>query len=148
MPSFTYTLKIPGELAIPEAAVTIRISLGAVAPWMLRGEHHRVGLALPARAGGERITVRNRRPGDRLRPLGSPGSRKLKEVLIDHGIPRRQRDRLPLICWAEEIAWVPGITIDHRFRLTGEATAWVIELLSPPRTSGRDSTPGMCGSEV
>jgi tRNA(Ile)-lysidine synthase len=75
-----------------------------------------------------RLTVRNRRPGDRLRPLGSPGSRKLKAVLIDRGVPAERRDRLPLLCWTGEIAWVPGVTIGHRFRVTGESRAWLAEL--------------------
>jgi tRNA(Ile)-lysidine synthase len=66
--------------------------------------------------------------GDRLRPLGSPGSRKLKDVLIDRGVPAWLRDRLPLLCWDGEIAWVPGITIDHRYRLRGdEAVVFVAE---------------------
>lgn len=98
---------------------------------MLRGEPFRAGLALPSRAP-DRVSVRNRRPGDRLRPLGSPGSRKLKEVLIDRGVPRWQRDRLPLLCWAGEIAWVPGIAIDHRFRLTGQAPACLAEIVGGP----------------
>ena len=110
--------------------MTIKVSRQPVAAWMLRGAPLRAGLALPLPDSGRpgRVTVRNRRPGDRLRPLGAPGSRKLKDVLIDRGVPRRQRDRLPLLCWAGEIAWVPGITIDHRFRLTGEPTACLVEI--------------------
>jgi tRNA(Ile)-lysidine synthase len=135
---FTYTLEVPGELAIPELAVTIRVSRQPVAAWMLRGAPLRAGLALPLPDSGRpvRVTVRNRRPGDRLRPLGGPGSRKLKDVLIDRGVPRWQRDRLPLLCWAGEIAWVPGITIDHRFRLTGEPTACLVEITEISEASG------------
>lgn len=149
-PPFTYTLEVPGELAIPEIGVTIRVSQAPVAAWMLRGEPRRAGLCLPGSFGrtgaagtvdaagrGGLLTVRNRRPGDRLRPLGSPGSRKLKDVLIDRGVPRRQRDLLPLLCWAGEIAWVPGVAIDHRFRLTGHATACLAEILGAVRGSSR-----------
>lgn len=137
IPPFTYTLEVPGELAIPELAVTIRVSRQPVEAWMLRGAPLRAGLALPLPDSGRpgRMTVRNRRPGDRLRPLGAPGSRKLKDVLIDRGVPRWQRDRLPLLCWAGEIAWVPGITIDHRFRLTGEPTACLVEISEITETS-------------
>jgi tRNA(Ile)-lysidine synthase len=84
-------------------------------------------LALPLEPG-DRITVRNRRPGDRLHPLGAGGSRRLKEVLIDRRVPRGERDRLPLLCVDGRIAWVPGVTIDYRFRLAGETTAWVAEV--------------------
>jgi tRNA(Ile)-lysidine synthase len=140
---FTYTLEVPGELAIPELAVTIRVSRRPVEAWMLRGAPLRAGLALPLPDSGRpgRVTVRSRRPGDRLWPLGAPGSRKLKDVLIDRGVPRRQRDRLPLLCWAGEIAWVPGITIDHRFRLTGEPTACLVEITEISEISARSATP-------
>src|SRR5436305_652601 len=86
-------------------------------------------LALPL-VPGDRVTVRNRRPGDRLRPLGARGSRRLKEVLVDRRVPRPLRDRIPLLCVGERIAWVPGVTIDHGFRLRGETTAWVAEILT------------------
>jgi tRNA(Ile)-lysidine synthase len=36
--------------------------------------------------------VRNRRPGDRLSPLGMKGSKKLKDVFIDKKISRNIRD--------------------------------------------------------
>ncbi len=126
-PSFTYTLEVPGELEIPEVALRIRLTRQPVEPWMLAGSRLRAGLALPV-AEGDRVTVRSRRPGDRVRPLGAGGSRKLKDVLIDRRVPRRERDRLPLLCVGGHIAWVPGVTIDQRFRLTGEPTAWVAEV--------------------
>jgi tRNA(Ile)-lysidine synthase len=124
---FTYTLEIPGELDIPEIAARVRLTREPVEPWMKRGEPRRAGLALPLEPG-DRVTVRNRRPGDRLHPLGAGGSRRLKEILIDRRVPRGERDRLPLLCVDGRIAWVPGITIDHRFRLAGETTAWVAEV--------------------
>jgi tRNA(Ile)-lysidine synthase len=128
-PGFTYTLEIPGELEIPEAALRIRLTRQPVEPWMLAGSRLRAGLALPV-AEGKRVTIRSRRPGDRVRPLGAAGSRKLKDVLIDRRVPERERDRLPLLCVGGYIAWVPGVTIDQRFRLTGERTAWVVEVMT------------------
>jgi tRNA(Ile)-lysidine synthase len=127
-PDFTYTLEIPGALDIPELAVRVEVSRRPVAEWMFRGSPCRAGLALPL-AEGDRVTVRSRRPGDRLHPLGARGSRRLKCVLVDRRVPRQQRERLPLLCVGERIAWVPGVTIDERFRLrAGETTAWVAEV--------------------
>ena len=124
---FTYTLEVPGVLEIPELGVRVGLHHRPVEPWMFQGSPHRAGLALPLRPG-DRVTVRNRRPGDRLHPLGAAGSRRLKEVLIDRRVPKDLRDRIPLLCLGERIAWVPGITIDQRFRITGEAAAWVAEV--------------------
>ncbi len=125
---FSYTLGIPGEVEIPEIAVRVGLSRRPVEPWMLSGSPRCAALALPL-AEGDSVTVRNRRPGDRIHPLGAGGSRKLKELLIDRRVPRRDRDRLPLICVGERIAWVPGVTIDHRFRIAGEKTAWLAEVM-------------------
>jgi tRNA(Ile)-lysidine synthase len=124
---FSYTLGIPGEVEIPEIAVRVGLSRRSVEPWMLSGSPRCAALALPL-AEGDRVTVRNRRPGDRIHPLGAGGSRKLKELLIDRRVPRRERDRLPLICVGERIAWVPGVTIDQRYRIAGETTAWIAEI--------------------
>ncbi|HEY2295655.1 MAG TPA: tRNA lysidine(34) synthetase TilS [Thermoanaerobaculia bacterium] len=127
VPDFTYTLEIPGSVEIPEIVVRVRVSRRAVEPWMLQGSPHRAGLALPLMEG-DLVTIRNRRPGDRIHPLGARGSRRLKEVLIDRRVPRHVRERLPLLCVGERIAWAPGVTIDQRFRLDGHATAWVAEV--------------------
>jgi tRNA(Ile)-lysidine synthase len=129
VPDFTYTLEVPGELDVPEVSVRMRLCRRAVEPWMFRGSPYRAGLALPL-AEGDRVTIRNRRPGDRIHPLGADGSRRLKEVLIDRRVPRPARERLPLLCVGERIAWVPGIAIEQRFRLAGHATAWVAEVVT------------------
>jgi tRNA(Ile)-lysidine synthase len=125
---FSYTLGIPGEVEIPEIAVRVGLSRRPVEPWMLSGSSRCAALALPL-ADGDHVTVRNRRPGDRIHPLGAGGSRKLKELLIDRRVPRRDRDRLPLICVGERIAWVPGVTIDQRYRISGEPTSWFAEII-------------------
>lgn len=128
VPDFTYTLEIPGSLDIPELAVRVQVSRRPVEPWMFEGSLRRAGLALPLEEG-ESVMVRNRRPGDRLHPLGAGGSRRLKCVLVDRRVPRHHRDRLPLLCVGGRIAWVPGVTIDERFRLrAGDTTAWVAEV--------------------
>ncbi len=127
VPDFTYTLEIPGSLEIPEIAVRVRLSRRAVEPWMFQGSPDRAGLALPLMEG-DLVTIRNRRPGDRIHPLGARGSRRLKEVLIDRRVPWHVRERLPLLCVGERIAWAPGVTIDQRYRLDGHATAWVAEV--------------------
>ncbi len=127
---FAYTVDVPGGVEIREAGTTFCLSRQPVAAWMRRGSLQRAALDLPLAPGGE-VTVRNRRPGDRLQPFGCPHRRRLKDVLIDHKVPRERRDRLPLLCVAGQVAWVPGVTIHHPFRLREGATvAWVAELLA------------------
>jgi tRNA(Ile)-lysidine synthase len=94
VPAFAYTLQVPGEIEIPEIGVRIGLRQGAVERWMFRGSRHRAGLALHL-GPDEEVTVRNRRPGDRIRPLGCAFSRRLKNVLIDCKVPRRDRMDCP-----------------------------------------------------
>ena len=54
------------------------------------------------------LTVRNRRPGDRIRPLGLAGRTTIKRLLIARRVPRLLRGTYPLLVCGEEIVWVPG----------------------------------------
>jgi tRNA(Ile)-lysidine synthase len=54
------------------------------------------------------LTVRSRRPGDRIRLSG--GTRKVKKVLLEDRIPPSERHRVPLVVDAEgEVLWIPGV---------------------------------------
>jgi len=60
------------------------------------------------------LSVRSRRPGDRLRPLGLGGEKKLQDVLTDARVPVGERDNVPVICAEWGIVWVAGHCIDER----------------------------------
>jgi len=64
------------------------------------------------------LELRVRRPGDFFRPLGSPGSRKLQDFLVDEKLPAWRRDDVPILCDAAGIVWVAGHRIDERVRVT------------------------------
>ncbi|MBQ6289933.1 MAG: tRNA lysidine(34) synthetase TilS [Clostridia bacterium] len=53
--------------------------------------------------------IRTRRPGDRIRPFGSTGSRKLQDYLTDRRIGEPFRDSIPLICRGNEVLLVCGV---------------------------------------
>ena len=126
--AFAYTLAVPGGVEIREAGANLRLTRQPVADWMRRGSPECAALDLPL-AGGDLVTVRSRRPGDRLQPLGCAHRRRLKDLLIDRRVPRERRDRLPLLCVDEQVAWVPGVTVHHPWRLRPETRwAWVAEI--------------------
>jgi len=62
-----------------------------------------------AEKAGFPLTIRSPVPGDRFKPWGIEGTRKLKKILIDLKIPVRLRAGLPLLVKDGEILWVPGI---------------------------------------
>jgi tRNA(Ile)-lysidine synthase len=79
------------------------------------------------------FVIRNRRPGDRFHALGAPGSKKLKDFLIDRRIAPELRDRLPLLVWNGEIVWVAGVEVSDRFRVTGNETeVYEVSIVTPP----------------
>lgn len=65
------------------------------------------------------MMVRRRMEGDRFRPLGLAGTTKLKKFLINHRIPREERDRLPLVVAGDDILWVGGLRLAEPFKVTG-----------------------------
>ncbi len=131
--AFSYTLQVPGELDLPEIAARLRLYQGPAEAWMLHGWPGRAGLKLQV-APGDVVEIRSRRQGDRIRPLGCRGSRRLKDLLIDRGVPRRDRDSLPLLCVGGSIAWVPGVAVSEPCRVQGAEAVWIAELVSigPP----------------
>jgi len=55
------------------------------------------------------LELRTRRPGDRFRPEGGRGSKKLKSWLIDRKVPREERDALLLLAAGGKILAVPAL---------------------------------------
>lgn len=89
---------------------------------ILRGEvnvHAEAWLSSPASC----LFVRNVRPGDRYRALGSPGTRKLQDIFTDAHIERHQRPLLPVITDEQgEILWCVGFPPADAARLDGSTT--------------------------
>jgi tRNA(Ile)-lysidine synthase len=77
---------------------------------------------LDADAVQGQLIVRNARRGDRFQPLGMPAPKKLSDIFVDRKVPRAERGRLPLLCDAAGILWVPGYTIAARARITPRTT--------------------------
>jgi tRNA(Ile)-lysidine synthase len=70
----------------------------------------------------EALLVRGRRPGDRIRPLGLGGERKVKEVMIDRKVPVEARALWPVVATAERVVWLAGLALDDRARVTLESS--------------------------
>lgn len=116
--SFTYTLPTPGTLIMKEigtAIVTDFIDksflpkdLKSPSPDEAYFDFDQVEPPL---------LVRNRRPGDRMRPLGMLGERKLKDILIDNKIPRSEREKIPILADSRSILWIVGNRRSERAKI-------------------------------
>jgi tRNA(Ile)-lysidine synthase len=63
------------------------------------------------------ILIRTRKNGDHFTPFGMKGSKKLKDFFMDLKIPKEERDRIPLICFGENIAWIVGYRISENYKV-------------------------------
>ena len=70
------------------------------------------------------LTVRPWRDGDRFRPLGMQGTKKVSDYLTDARVPPHRRRDVCVVCSGEEIVWLAGCRIDHRYRIREETQAF------------------------
>ncbi len=68
------------------------------------------------------LFLRGPRTGDRFHPLGAPGSKKVNDFLGDQKISKDQRPLVPVLGVDETILALPGLRIDHRYRITDNTT--------------------------
>lgn len=92
---------------------------------------------------GKPLVLRTRRPGDKIRPFGMPVPMRLKSYLINRGVPRFERDTLPLLACGNEILWVAGVGISEHLRVLGKPSHLLKLDLSPtkPHPQGEGSVP-------
>ncbi len=73
------------------------------------------------------LTARARKSGDRMRPRGGRGSRKLSDLMIDARIARAWRAALPIVTSARgELLFVPGLRPAESARPTGRTKRFVL----------------------
>ncbi len=112
-------LPVPGTVAWGEARVMAELTEGFRAVDVAR----EAIVDADAICGG--LEVRGPVSGDSVRPLGSPGSRKLGDVLVDLKIPARQRSRRPLVVCGERIVWVCGLVVADEVRVTRDTSRYL-----------------------
>lgn len=79
------------------------------------------------------MDVRAWQPGDRFRPLGAPGTKKLKDWFIDRQIPKKERKQLPVVTtYTGEVIWVPGFPPAERLKINA-LTKQALRLTYRPR---------------
>ena len=93
------------------------------------------GADLRAPPGGEPVTVRfGTHGGLRVQPLGRAGSRPLKKLWQEYGIPPWQRSRWPLLFFGEQLVAAVGLFVVEEYAAdAGEGLAidWQPRVQSP-----------------
>jgi tRNA(Ile)-lysidine synthase len=134
-------LPIPGRLELP-GGVIIKAEIrvfppgralqwvqAKACPQMAVLDYHSVQLPL---------VVRSRLPGDRFRPLGQGGSKKLQDFLVDSKVPHRMRNNIPVCLDQRGIVWLAGYQIDERVKVGPESQKIIVLQLNSPSSSSAD----------
>lgn len=128
-------LKVPGVTVIPHAS---KMLIADVVPVEELGGEFKTTDPSAAHMDydvvSEGLALRNRRDGDRFRPLGMAGTKKLKEFFIDSKIRAELRDQVPLVVYGDggrKIAWIGELRLSDDVKIT-EKTRCVLRLYIVP----------------
>ncbi len=114
---FEYPVQIEGaqsaEVAVPEIGRRLRLKL---IDWPRATGETRVGqIALDRDRLRSPLVVRSWLPGDTFRPSGRRHNRKLKRLLLESRISRRDRAGWPVLTSAGAIVWARGFPVAAEF---------------------------------
>ncbi len=134
-PAVSVPLRVPGRTRFDRhveiAAETLAAdTIGAPSPGAWAREHTRevprgeCGGAPPAGVAyldldaiEPPLVARRPRPGDRVRPIGLGGSKKLSDLFADRHVPRRLRRQTVVIADRRGIVWVAGLATGESARV-------------------------------
>ena len=105
-------LTVPGRIELGQAGAVTATAAGPVEP-----EADARVATLDADAIEGPLTVGPVSPGDRMRPFGMSGSRKLSDILVDAKVPARDRPLVPVVRDGERIVWVAGVKSSEDYRI-------------------------------
>jgi tRNA(Ile)-lysidine synthase len=107
---------VPGQVVLPTGTLSAEVFEEATRAETERlivvcGPYHAL---VDTETVKEGLTAGPRRKGDRFRPLGMNGTKKLQDLFVDRSVPQSERDRKVIVRNANHIVWIPGEGLDHR----------------------------------
>ncbi|MBD3922770.1 tRNA lysidine(34) synthetase TilS [Paenibacillus sp. PR3] len=131
-PPYAYTIEAMDDvLDVPEGGLSFRLTNAVTAA----DERGRYGADFDADQLLFPLTVRNRRPGDRMSVVGLNGTKKVQDMFVDLKIPPSERDRMPLLVDAAgQVLWIPGAR-RSAIALTDAGTTNVLRIQAVPSTT-------------
>jgi tRNA(Ile)-lysidine synthase len=105
-------LPVPGIVDLGDAG---RVSASDGSPDDVSGTPDSV--VIDASGLGDSLVVDAVRPGDRMRPFGMEGTRKLSDMLVDAKVPSRRRLLVPVVRDGERVVWLAGVRMSEEYRI-------------------------------
>ncbi len=107
-------LEVPGSA---DAGASGRIRATECAPHEL-GDDPACAFVDADKLSGDPLVIDSPREGDRMRPLGMTGTKKLSDLLTDAKVPRRRRAMLPVVRDGDKVVWVAGVRLSEEFKVS------------------------------
>jgi tRNA(Ile)-lysidine synthase len=122
---FSLSVEGPGEVIVPGSGrLVVALTTEARGEDRWNVEFAADRLAFP-------LTIRSYAAGDRFRPAGLDGEKKIKELFIDLKLPWCRRHGVPLVLTGKEILWVAGLRRSALYP-AGEKTTAILRLTFVP----------------
>lgn len=113
--AFNVVLPVPGNVYLKESGILLTAEkIDAKDGFAFTNEC----IYIDEKAVKGNLRIRYRQDGDRFRPFGLNGTKKLKDYFIDQKVPREQRDRIPLLVDEDNIVWVIGYQTSDDYKIT------------------------------
>ena len=126
-------IPIPGRVELHDLGLVVKATVGPVRPHEPPSGPGQWPAVLQVSADvldGRSLMARSRRDGDRMRPLGVAGSKKIQDIFVDERVPVSLRDRIPLFFCEGEIVGVPGYRVAEGWEVPPESQSVHIQIAS------------------
>jgi len=111
-----YTIDSPGEIALKESSVVLKISAKEIDEIKDYGNGKNSAVIDFGKINFP-LLIRPRMPGDYFYPIGFGKKKKLQDFFVNEKIPRDERDAIPLIISNGNIVWIAGLRLDDRYKV-------------------------------
>lgn len=122
---YCYELCVPGKTEVPEIGVIIEVDLSQTPVEPMRPPDS-LEVVLDRDSIVGKLRVRSWEPGDRIRPFGLGGSKKIQDIFMDKKIPRAARHRVPIMADDEKIVWIAGLALSDLVKVTDRTREFLV----------------------
>ncbi len=115
----------PGQYRFPASKVVLSFAVTGKDEFHLPPAPHASKAFVDLEKAAFPLYIRNFKKGDRFRPFGMKGHKKLSDFFIDKKVSRNTRKAIPLVFKDDDLIWVAGLQIHDDYRVT-ESTKRVL----------------------
>jgi tRNA(Ile)-lysidine synthase len=112
-----FHLTLPGEVSLNDWGIKIKSKVIKCKPPKFNNLNQKIAF-LDFEKLQKPFRLRNRRKGDKFKPLGMKGTKGLADFFIDAKVPSYSRDEVPILTSKGKIVWVVGYRISDEFKVT------------------------------